>query len=107
MIVAAIILLSAFAVITAFVFVFSVQRLLQDDVWCPWYIKVIAYIWLAIGLPADVLFNWIWGTVIFREFPRELMFTARVKRHMSSSGENRWKAERWASMLNAVDPGHV
>ena len=36
---------------------------------------------LVLGVVSDVLFNWIVGSIIFREFPREFLFTQRVKRH--------------------------
>lgn len=65
MVVLAVALGAPFLVITGFVFVFSVRRLLDTDAWRPWYIKAIAYAWLVVG------------------------------------------GLRWASMLNAVDPGHV
>lgn len=106
------IVLSAFCVITGFVFVFSVNRVLREGIWCPWYIKVVAYLWLVVGWVSDAVFNTFWGTLIFRELPqwqdKELMFSSRVKRHCKE-GEG-WRLERaalWASFLNAVDPGHV
>jgi hypothetical protein len=98
---------SAFLVITGFVFVFSVKRVLDSGVWCPWWIKLVARIWLVVGLFSDVAFNWLWGTIIFREFPQELVFTARVKRHALATGWRGERARRWAAFLNAVDPGHV
>ena len=96
-----------FLVVTGFVFVFSVQRLLETGAWCPWYIRAIAYVWLVIGGIADVLFNAVWGSWIFRERPHEWTMTARVKRHVRGSGWRKAKALQWAEMLNAVDPGHV
>ena len=99
--------LIAFSVITAFVFVSTVGKLLKSGVWCPWYIKVVAYVWLLIGIPADVLFNVVWGTWIFRERPREWLFTHRVKRHVSKTDWRGKKAKLWAEMLNAIDENHV
>lgn len=100
-------LLSAFLVITGFVFVFAVRRVIDADVWCPWYVRMIARIWFVIGIVSDVAFNWIWGTVIFRDLPRELVFTSRVKRHVEDAGWRGEKARRWAQFLNAVDENHV
>jgi len=100
---------SAFVVITSFVFLFTVKRLLSERVWCPWYIKAIAYVWLFFGLFADVVFNLLWGTIIFRELPHELLFTSRVQRHYRNA-DGTWrqvKAAQWREFLNAVDPGHV
>lgn len=98
---------SAFLVITGFVFVFAVRRVLDSGAWCPWYVKLIARVWLVVGIVADVAFNWLWGTVIFREFPQELVFTSRVQRHFGSSGWRGDKARQWAQFLNAVDPQHI
>lgn len=100
--------LVAFSVISAFVVVATFKKVVDAGRWVPWYMKVIAYVWLVIGLPSDVLFNWIFGTWIFREFPRELMFTARVKRHYyTGSGWREQKAGQWAELLNDIDAGHV
>jgi hypothetical protein len=42
--------------------------------------KVFGYPWVFIFLGLDVLYNIVIGTVIFWEFPREWLFTARVSR---------------------------
>jgi hypothetical protein len=56
----------------------------------------------------DVFFNLTWGTIIYRELPREFLFTTRTKRHIGdSAGRNYLAARRWAFRLNAIDPGHV
>lgn len=103
-----VVVLSAFFVITGFVFVFSFKRLLDLGITAFWYIRVVAYVWLVVGGIADVLFNWIWGSIIYREFPKEWTFTARTRRHFYRvSGWRKAKAERWAVLLNAVDPNHI
>lgn len=58
----------------------------------------------------DVLFNATWGSLIYRELPKEWLFTTRTKRHyygQNSSQHQIDAAERWAYRLNAIDPGHV
>lgn len=98
--------LSTFCVETAFVYSMTVKRLLRTvDV--PLEMKLVAYFWLAVGLPADFLFNVTRGTVIFREFPRELLFSHRVQRHMRSSGWRLGRAIYWATILNAIDENHI
>lgn len=100
--------LAPFCVVTAFVFCFTVQRLLDTAPWCPWWIKGIAVVWYPIGFVADAVFNWTWGSVIFRERPRFMVFTNRIQHHVDhSSGWRHEKALQWASMLNAIDPGHI
>lgn len=102
---------AAFVVITGFVFVSTVKRVLEAAVWCPWYVKLVAWLWLFVGVIADAAFNAFWGTIIFRERPRELLFTARVKRHCrESAGRSEWRYKKacdWRDFLNAVDPEHV
>ena len=65
----------------------------------------------------DVFFNATWGTIIYRELPKEWLFTTRTKRHyytqippegMAPKMYQRYQAaQRWAYRLNAIDPGHV
>lgn len=73
-----------------------------------WVIKVPVYVAIPIFLVADFLFNVLWGTVIFRELPRELLFTYRLKRHWRG-GDKRQKrrAQPWVQLVNLIDPGHV
>lgn len=105
---ASIAVLSAFTVFTAFILVYSVKNLLDSGVKLKWYLKAVAYFWLAVGYPADIIFNWIWGTVIFRELPREGTFSKRVQRHLDESlGWRLGRALEWGAVLNAVDHGHV
>ena len=59
-----------------------------------------------IGAAADVAFNISYGTVRFLEFPKELMFTARVNRLLWNDG---WRGElalEWCQLLDRVDPAH-
>ena len=69
-----------------------------------WYIRYPAYVFLATGVLADVLFNVIFGSIIFREIPKEFLFTNRVKRHLK---EKSVVAQEWADRLNKIYPGHV
>jgi len=63
---------------------------------------------LFVVLELDVTFNATWGTFIYRELPREWLFTTRTKRHITESkGRQLDAAKRWAFRLNAIDPGHV
>ena len=65
----------------------------------------------------DVFFNATWGWIIYREPPKEWLFTTRTKRHyytyippagMGPKMLHRYEAaQRWAYRLNAIDPGHV
>ena len=53
----------------------------------------------------DVIFNVFYGSLIFREAPREWLFTQRVQRHMHDKDNH--VARLWERRLNYIDPGHV
>lgn len=70
--------------------------------------KVPIYLWLGIGMLADVVFNVTWGTVIFRELPKEYVFTDRLSRHWhGDDAKQKERAEPWVRRVNTIDPGHV
>jgi hypothetical protein len=72
------------------------------------YWKVMIYPLAAIGLVLDVAFNVVFGSLMFLELPRELLFTSRCKRHFrGSTGRRQRLAAWWGRQLNAFDPGHV
>lgn len=99
--------LSTFVVETAFMQVMSAKRALALGIELPLDMKCVSYFWLVVGVPADMVFNWLRGSWIFREWPRwgEWMFTARVQRHVDESeGWRLERALRWARILNAIDP---
>jgi hypothetical protein len=55
----------------------------------------------------DVLFNLTFGTLLYRELPRELLFTSRCKRHIVGTGSRQRMAAFWQRQLNPWDEGHV
>lgn len=62
-----------------------------------------------IGLVLDVaLFNYLIGTLCFRELPRlrEPTFSARVQRHYLETPRPRM-AQFWADRLREIDPTHI
>lgn len=65
-----------------------------------------AYVVLGIGYVFDFLFN-VLSSFIFLELPHELLFTARVSRHIKETG---WRANlaRWfcENFLDPFDAGH-
>ena len=79
-------------------------HLRDEGVEFTWMIKVPMYVYLVVGVLFDVAFNWLFGTLIFMEFPREFLFTHRVKRHKEDGNP---KADRWVEILNKIEPGHV
>lgn len=64
-------------------------------VWVPWGLGF---------LVLDILFNVTFGSLIWWERPRELVYTARLKRKVK---ERAVGADWQASILNMLDPGHV
>jgi len=86
----------------------TVMRLKAHKDELKWVSKVPIYLWLILGILADVAFNATWGTWIFREPPREFLFTDRLKRHWyGSSRRQKERAAPWVKRVNLVDPGHV
>jgi hypothetical protein len=71
------------------------------------YWLVILFPLVLIGLALDVAFNVTFGTLLYRELPRELLFTARCKRHFRGDGSRKRMADWWAKQLNQFDPGHI
>lgn len=69
-----------------------------------WAVKYPAYVFLSVGAMTDIVFNAIFGTVIFRELPREFFFTNRVKRHVKTGHP---KAKEWAERINKIFPNHI
>lgn len=99
---------STFAVYTAFLALASAKRLRDAGVPIPWDMRAVCWFWYVVGWPADVLFNWLRGTWMYRESPREFTFSARVQRHYRKTGGKRKdKANEWAALLTGADPGHI
>jgi hypothetical protein len=68
------------------------------------YWKVMLWPLVVIGLVLDVAFNVVFGSLMFLELPRELLFTSRCQRHAHKGSR---LALWWAKQLNAFDPGHI
>ena len=86
----------------------GLQRLKPYKAQFDWKVKVPVYTALFVGVLADVAFNLVWGSVIFRELPREWLFTYRLKRHWyGHSAVQRKRAQPWVFVVNTIDPGHV
>jgi len=69
--------------------------------------KLFAYPMLSVGLVADVLFNFIFGTILFLEPPKELLMTTRLKRHLKDHKKDwRDRNANWFcnNFLNPFDP---
>lgn len=69
-------------------------------------LKYPLYAGAAVGVVADIAFNVSAGTVIFQEFPQELLFTARATRHLQSTGYRQERAIFWCGQLDLFDKGH-
>jgi hypothetical protein len=64
------------------------------------YWKVMLYTLLVPAYVADVLVNLTFGTIMFREIPREFLFSSRVQRHYDAGNP---LAVWWAKQLNVFD----
>jgi uncharacterized protein (DUF2062 family) len=86
----------------AFVAIMAAKRLELTRYW-----KVMLFPLAVVGLVLDVLFNLTFGSVMYLELPRELLFTKRCQRHIKGSGSRQRMAAFWQRQLNLFDPGHV
>jgi len=65
------------------------------------------WLYVLVGLPfipVNIVYNWVVGTYIFWELPREGGYTGRVKRHLKLGCRF---AKHIARLLNVPDPEHV
>lgn len=97
-------------VVNAFVMVSHATNVLQQAETDQYDIPVVftapLYAGALIGATADTAFNFSYGTVRFRELPREFMFTARINRLLRDDGWRGEKALEWCQLLERVDPAH-
>jgi hypothetical protein len=75
----------------------------------PKLVQIVCWTILGTAITLDVLFNFLFGTIIFVESPelRRPTFTQRCKKHMRDDG---WRGDiaRWVcdSWLNPFEAGH-
>jgi hypothetical protein len=100
-------------------FCYAYARILKDrgvDFHKGWVVYPV-YVFLTSGAILDIAFNAIYGTLVFRELPREVFFTSRIKR-WSKEAERaspwpKWKRSRyetaldWKTRINKIEPGHI
>jgi hypothetical protein len=83
-----------------------------------WFFAVGTYIMLIPGVILDFLFNVTYGTLHYKQIPKDWLFsgtTARILRETVEEGGStapytsklRQRALRWQRVLNAIDPGHI
>jgi len=87
------------------VFYTSAMNLKRNRAKISRYVKPFAYMTLFVGLIIDFLFQMIFGTLLFLELPKELLFSGRVQRHARRYGWRQKQAIFWAThFLNPFDP---
>ena len=86
----------------------TMKRIKDEEAELKWLLKIPAYLWFGIGIIADVAFNFTWGSWIFREIPKEMLFTSRLVRHWrGTSITQKTTAEPGVEIINLIDPGHI
>jgi hypothetical protein len=65
------------------------------------YVRAVVTVFFVIQ---DVFYNLVFGTFLFLEWPREWLFTARIKRHLRDPD---CPSHRFALVLNHFDRDHV
>lgn len=101
------ILLTWYVVATAFVGVMHAKKVLASGQNIAFVFKAPLVLTAIIGILADIAFNLSVGTIIYKELPKELLFTARCKRHLN--GGSSWRKERatwWCNEMHKFDEGH-
>jgi len=95
---------STFLFYAAFMGIKTNKDLLKSKLGVIWYGL---YPWFILAMVMDVLFNWTIGTLYYREFPKEFLFTARSSRHLKGEGVQKELAEFVCSyLLDPFDRGH-
>ena len=97
----------------------TVKRLKDQKAEFGWVVIIPIALFAVAGAIADIVFNALIGTLIFKELPRlefrwqwafikfEL-FTDRLKRHhYGNSQKQKDRAAIWVWRVNMIDPGHV
>ena len=81
-------------------------RMEADGAEGPFLFRSTLYSWVVVGLVADAAWNLSYGTVRFREFPQEILFTSRVNRLIKNDD---WRGElalEWCQFMEYVDEAH-
>ena len=69
--------------------------------------KLVAYPFVFLGYILDIVYNIVVGTITFRDFPKELLFTSRLIRYKEQGKGWRYdKAALFGAELNKYDEGH-
>jgi len=115
----AIALFCAYIYLVGWFFAYTHARVLKerDTVFSKWWVVYPLYVFLSVGALCDIAFNWIYGTLTFREFPKEFFFTSRIKRwsryaetrrrYTSSTARKYETALKWKERINKIEPGHI
>lgn len=87
---------------------FTLALLLQFIIliWMEKKMKPLYYPFGIIFVIQDVAYNAVCGTIMFKERPREWLFTTRLKR-LDAAGQLPDCTIRFKHVLNEIDPGHV
>jgi len=89
------------------IFYLAVMNLKRNKEHLTLLAKCFAYPMLWVGMVGDMLFNFFWGSILFLEFPRELLMTTRLHRHLRDHKKDwRDRNANWfcRHFLNSFDP---
>ena len=101
------VLLAYVALINLFVAAMHAKRVIDRGTQIHGLFLYPLYVGAGIAVLLDVAFNATAGTVMFRELPREALFTERCRRHKKAkSGWRKLRAQWWCRQLNKFDKGH-
>lgn len=91
-----------------FVFYLAIMHLIPHKESLSMPAKILAYPALYAGFVLDFILNVVVATVLFLDFPREALFTHRLKRYLYGMDTPRWREDlaAWfcSKLLNQFDP---
>lgn len=96
---------ATFIIYTAFLALCTLKAIQAKGVEIPSGIRTVGKVWLAIGVPADILFNWTVGAYWFREW-KGWTFSSHIQQRVDAGlWDNR--TQEWAVFLDAGDANHI
>ena len=72
----------------------------RDYLIARWYLRYPVTLFIYFGVLVDVVYNLTVGSIIFAQWPKELLFTSRLERNKGSQG---WRSKLANSLCNLLD----
>lgn len=100
-----------FCAITAYIVVTAAKKIRDEGKadQLSWWVMAVIYVWGIIGVPCDMLLNYTYARIKFKEWPEkgEWMLTARLKRYRKLPDDD-WRKQQaikgwsWVNLFEAA-----